>query len=60
MTNSAGNGEAGRLSPWIVRMGLALMVAFVAVVSFGGVAGWLTYGEAIFLNAVAEGWALCF
>lgn len=60
MIKSAANGEARAAAPWVLRMGLALVIAVVAMVSFGAVSGWMTYGEAIFLSAVANGWALCF
>ncbi|EAU41886.1 hypothetical protein FP2506_15674 [Fulvimarina pelagi HTCC2506] len=43
-----------------MRLALVLLTTLGAAISFGAVAGWLAYGEAIFMNAVAEGWALCF
>ncbi len=60
MANSTGNGEAPPFGPWSMRLALVLLTTLGAAISFGAVAGWLAYGEAIFMNAVAEGWALCF
>ncbi|MER0239994.1 hypothetical protein [Fulvimarina sp. MAC8] len=47
-------------APWGRSLVLAFLVVLMAALSFGAVSGWLAYGEAIFLTAVAEGWALCF
>ena len=47
-------------SHWRQAALLALMVIMVGAISFGAVAGWVLYGEAIFRQAVADGWALCF
>ncbi|MDY8108202.1 hypothetical protein U0C82_03435 [Fulvimarina sp. 2208YS6-2-32] len=49
-------------TPSNVRQGLLLAAILVVVggISFGAVLGWIIYGETIFRQAVADGWALCF
>ncbi|WP_158555095.1 hypothetical protein [Fulvimarina endophytica] len=53
-TDKSGDGAA--LPVWAPLLGLCLLGG----VTFAAVAGWAIYGEDILLQALSDGWALCF